>query len=147
LAGAAAHAVSRRQDCSAESSTAAEVVAASTFVGDISYGVNVLNFIGLEQQAVRVDMDSQPAADIAQDYSASNRTKHLARRDFRIREAAFAALITIRRVASADNVADIFTKVFSRQPFQRLRRWVLGAVTRSLTSVSALLVSAARMDS
>ena len=41
LAGTTPHAVSRRQDCSAESSTAAELVAASTFVGDIAYGVNV----------------------------------------------------------------------------------------------------------
>ena len=146
LAGAAAHAVSRRQDCSAESSTAAEIIAASTFVGDIRYGVHILEFIGLPQtEPVRVDLDSKPAADVAQDYSASNKTKHLARRDFRIREAVFTFLITIRRVASADNVADLMTKVFTQQTFHRLRSWVLGTAVRSMTSVAALLVSAARI--
>ena len=146
LAGAAAHAVSRRQDCSAESSTAAEIISASTFVGDIRYGIHVLDFIGLTQdESVRVDLDSKPAGDVAQDYSASNKTKHLARRDFRIREAVFSYLITIRRVASADNVADLMTKVFTQQTFHRLRSWVLGAAVRSTTSVAALLVSAARV--
>ena len=54
LAGSTPHAVSRRQDCSAESSTAAELVSASTFVGDIAYGVNVLNFVGLEQGTIQM---------------------------------------------------------------------------------------------
>ena len=145
LAGTTPHAVSRRQDCSAESSTAAELVAASTFVGDIAYGVNVLNSIGLTQGPLGLDLDNQPAGDIAQDYSASNRTKHLARRDFRVREAVFTYLLFIRRVASRDNVADLYTKVFTQQTFHRLRSWVLGAAVRSMTSVAALLVSAARI--
>ena len=41
-----------------------------------------LNFVGLTQGTVEMDLDNQAAGDIAQDYSASNRTKHLARRDF-----------------------------------------------------------------
>ena len=145
LAGTTPHAVSRRQDCSAESSTAAELVAASTFVGDIQYGVNVLNFVGLTQGPVSLDLDNQPAGDIAQDYSASNRTKHLARRDFRVREAVFTHLLFIRRVASRDNVADLYTKVFTQQTFHRLRLWALGNVASAATSVVAMLVSAARV--
>ena len=49
----------------------------------------MLNFVGLTQGTVEMDLDNQAAGDIAQDYSASNRTKHLARRDFRVREAVF----------------------------------------------------------
>jgi hypothetical protein len=145
LAVTTPHAVSRRQDCSAESSTAAELVAASTFVGDIAYGVNVCNFVGLTQGPVGMDLDNSAAGDIAQDYSASNRTKHLARRDFRVREAVFTQLLYIRRVASKDNVADLYTKVFSQQTFHRLRGWALGCAVSAGTSVVAMLVSAARL--
>ena len=147
LAGTTPHAVSRRQDCSAESSTAAELVAASTFVGDIAYGVSVLNFVGLTQGTVEMDLDNQAAGDIAQDYSASNRTKHLARRDFRVREAVFTSRLSIRRVPTKDNVADLYTKVFTQQTFHRLRGWALGSVLSAGTSVVALLVSAARLVS
>ena len=147
LAGTTPHAVSRRQDCSAESSTAAELVSASTFVGDIAYGVNVLNFVGLTQGPVQMDLDNQPAGDIAQDYSASNRTKHLARRDFRVREAVFSSPIVIRRVASRDNVADLYTKVFTQQTFHRLRGWALGCAMSAGTSIVAMLVSASRLAS
>ena len=147
LAGTTPHAVSRRQDCSAESSTAAELVSASTFVGDIAYGVNVLNFVGLTQGPVQMDLDNQPAGDIAQDYSASNRTKHLARRDFRVREAVFNSLLSIRRVASRDNVSDLYTKVFTQQTFHRLRGWALGCAMSAGTSIVATLVSASRLTS
>ena len=61
LAGTTPHAVSRRQDCSAESSTAAELVAASTFVGDIAYGVSVLNFVGLTQGTVEISTTRRQA--------------------------------------------------------------------------------------
>ena len=123
------------------------MVSASTFVGDIAYGVNVLNFVGLEQGTIQMDLDNQPAGDIAQDYSASNRTKHLARRDFRVREAVFSSLLTIRRVPTRDNVADLYTKVFTQQTFHRLRGWALGSIMVAGTSVVAMLVSASRITS
>ena len=147
VVGTTPHAVSRRQDCSAESSTAAELVSASTFVGDIAYEVNVLNFVGLTQEPVLMDLDNQPAGDIAQDYSASNHTKHLARRDFRVREAVFSSLLVIRRVASRDNVSDLYTKGFTQQTFHRLRGWALGCAMSAGTSIIATLVSASRLAS
>ena len=94
-----------------------------------------------------MDLDNQAAGDIAQDYSASNRTKHLARRDFRVRDAVFSSLLSIRRVASRDNVADLYTKVFTQHTFHRLRGWALGCVVYAGTSVVAMLVSAARIAS
>ena len=94
-----------------------------------------------------MDLDNQAAGDIAQDYSASNRTKHLARRDFRVREAVFSSKISIRRVPTRDNVADLYTKVFTQQTFHRLRGWALGSILSAGSSVVALLVSAARLVS
>jgi hypothetical protein len=55
----------------------------------------VLNFVGLTQGTVEMDLDNQAAGDIAQDYLASNRTKHLARRDFRVREARGSLYVTV----------------------------------------------------
>ena len=115
-------------------------MSASSFIGDIIYGLGVLEFIGLEQpEAVRLDIDCKPASDVAQDYSASTRTKHLERRDFRVREASFRNIVRIRRVPSAQNVADIFTKMFTAQSFRRLRGWVLGNASVASTSVASLV--------
>ena len=148
LAGTTPHAVSRRQDCSAESSTAAELVAASTFVGDIAYGVSVLNFVGLTQGTVEMDLDNQAAGDIAQDYSASNRTKHLARRDFRVREAVFSSQLSITTRLRSRIMWPICTQRCSRsRPSTGLRGWALGSIVSAGTSVVALLVSAARLAS
>ena len=44
---------------------------------------------------------------------------------FKMRELRGAAVVTVRHIPGVDNPADIFTKILSRQPFEKHRKFVL----------------------
>ena len=44
---------------------------------------------------------------------------------YKMRELRGAALVTVKYVPTDDNTADLFTKILSRQPFEKHRRTVL----------------------
>ena len=56
---------------------------------------------------------------MSRNYSATKNLRHLGRRDFRIREYAFAGLLLLKLVSTHDNVADLFTKALNRTTFER----------------------------
>ena len=54
---------------------------------------------------------------------------------YKMREMRGAALVTVKYVPTDDNTADLFTKILSRQPFEKHRRTVLNQpCRRDLTS-------------
>ena len=63
--------------------------------------------------------------DISQDYLANERTKHIERRHLKIRELVLDAILRIQYIASADNIADIFTKPLDKKTFIPLRTKLL----------------------
>ena len=70
-------------------------------------------------------VDNKGAIDLSHDYMANDRTKHIARRHFKVRELVQEAAIRVKYVASSDNVADIFTKPLDKTLFLKLRAKLL----------------------
>ena len=66
-------------------------------------------------------MDNKAAIDLAYNPEHHQRTKHIERRHFFIREIVESGRIVVPFVASADNLADFFTKPLEWNAFRLLR--------------------------
>ena len=131
LAGGPIHASSRRQDCTAGSTTEAEIIAASSASNEIIHFRGLAFDLRLEQlQPTECDIDNSSCVNVAEDYASSNRTRHIARRHMRVREATHRGIMRVRLVASADNIADFFTKVLEKFLFQKHRRVIMNLVAK-----------------
>ena len=67
-------------------------------------------------------IDNSGVIDLANDYVANERTKHIERRHFKIRELVQDAAIRVKYIASRHNIADIFTKALDKKQFLTLRK-------------------------
>ena len=142
LAGGPIHASSRRQDCTAGSTTEAEIIAASSASNEIIHFRGLAFDLRLEQlQPTECDIDNSSCVNIAEDYASSNRTRHIARRHMRVREATHRGIMRVRLVASADNIADFFTKVLEKFLFQKHRRVIMNLVARSAGKVGQVVAA------
>ena len=142
LAGGPIHASSRRQDCTAGSTTEAEIIAASSASNEIVHFRGLTHDLRLEQQApTECDIDNSSCVNIAEDYASSNRTRHIARRHMRVREFTHRGVMRVRLVPSADNIADFFTKVLEKFPFQKHRRVIMNLVARSAGRAGQLVAA------
>ena len=143
LAGGTAHAVSRKQDCTAGSSAGAEIVAASSLCDDIVHARGLLGYMNLPQSGPTIlDVDNKAVYDVSRNYSATKQLRHLDRRAFRIREYTFSSIVAARLVRTSENWADMFTKVLDRTPFLKFRRLVLNTVDSVVARVVAMVVDA-----
>ena len=142
LAGGPIHASSRRQDCTAGSTTEAEIIAASSASNEIIHFRGLAFDLRLEQlQPTECDIDNSSCVNVAEDYASSNRTRHIARRHMRVREATHRGIMRVRLVASADNIADFFTKVLEKFLFQKHRRVIMNLVARSAGKVGQVVAA------
>ena len=81
---------------------------------------------GLEiDEAVEVETDNKGAHDLCHRYSAAQHSKHIDRKMYKMREMRGAKIVTVKYIPTGDNTADMWTKVLSRQPFEKHRRTVL----------------------
>ena len=87
------------------------------------------------------DIDNSACVNVAEDYASSNRTRHIARRHMRVREATHRGIMRVRLVASADNIADFFTKVLEKFLFQKHRRVIMNLVARSAGKVGQVVAA------
>jgi hypothetical protein len=131
LAGGCCLAVSRKQDCATNSTAHAEIVAASGLADDVKHAVGMCADLGLPQQTIEFEVDNKALFDVSRNYSATKNLRHLGRRDFRIREYAFAGLLLLKLISTHDNVADLFTKALNRTPFERFRALVCNIARNS----------------
>ena len=67
-------------------------------------------------------VDNTGVIDLSKDYVANERTKHIERRHFKVRELVQDAAIRVKYVASRLNIADIFTKALDKKQFLELRK-------------------------
>ena len=82
--------------------------------------------LGLPQtQPPTLHVDAANVVTISHDFTSSNKTRHITRRQLIVREYVQAGRIRLGKVASVDNLADLFTKVLDRVPFERLRKMVM----------------------
>ena len=118
MAGGAVAWKSRVQPLVALSSTEAEIMAASVGALEAVYLRSLLDHLGIQtDEPTDLFVDNKGAIDLAHDYIANDRTKHIERRHFKVRELVHDATIRVKFIATKDNVADIFTKPLDRADF------------------------------
>ena len=126
LGGAVISYLSKKQPTIAMSSTEAEIMAASQGALEAIYLRMLLADIGqIIDLPTDLYVDNKGVIDISQDYLVNERTKHIERRHFKIRELVLDAILRIQYIASADNIADIFTKPLDKKSFLPLRTKLL----------------------
>ena len=103
-----------------------ELVALADCAIELLYISAVAKFIGHEQSGpIEVGTDSKAAHDLCHRYTSAQNSRHIDRKLFKMRELRGADVVTVRHIAGETNPADLFTKILSRQIFERHRKTVL----------------------
>ena len=128
LAGAAVAAVSRRQHCTCitMSSCEAELIALCDTAIELLHIIEVVQFLGHEIDGpIEAMTDSKSAYDLCHRYTTSQHSRHVDRKLFKMRELRGAGRVIVRHIPGESNPADLFTKILTRQPFEKHRKVVL----------------------
>ena len=113
---------SKKQPTIALSSCEAEIISASDAAKELVYLRELLAELGRDVTAPSaLALDNKAAIDLAYNPEHHQRTKHIERRHFFIREVVESGRIVVPFVASADNLADFFTKPLDWKQFCSLR--------------------------
>ena len=126
--GAAVAWGSCKQDCIALSSCEAEIIALSEAAKDMVYYRKL--FRGLDPDSISgpsdLHTDNQGAQDLAYNPEHHNKTKHVERRHFYVRDMVKKFELTVPYVRTHANLADFLTKPFKSAPhFFELRREIM----------------------
>ena len=88
--------------------------------------VELLGFLGHKiDEAVEVCTDSKAAYDLCHRFTSAQNSRHVDRKLFKMRELRGAGQVVVRHIPGETNPADLFTKILSRQPFEKHRKFVL----------------------
>ena len=132
LAGAAISCVSRRQHCITMSSCEAELVALCDAAIELIHTLSVLEFLGHDTSGpVEVCTDSKAAYDLCHRFTSASNSRHVDRKLFKMRELRGAGVVVVRHIPGDSNPADLFTKILTRQPFEKHRKVVLNTAALS----------------
>ena len=124
--------MSKRQDCVAGSSTHAEIVAASTVANEAVWAAGLLEEIGLPQlEPIVIYMDNSAVYNLSRDFASSSKTRHIERRHFIVRAYQHSRHVETRKIPTANNWADLFTKLHTRIPFEKFTRAIMNLVRLS----------------
>ena len=122
---------SKKQPTVALSSCEAELMALSEAAKEAMYLQDFLEELGLSSgEPMSLGCDNQAAGDLAYNPEHHQRTKHIARRHFFIREAVEDLRLVVPFVATADNMADFFTKPLGSADFFRMRDVIMNVPRR-----------------
>ena len=94
--------------------------------GGTVYGGTRVKFLGFEQEGpVEVCTDNKAAYDLCHRFASAQHTRHIDRKLFKMRELRGAGIVSVKLIPTETNPADLFTKVLSRQLFERHRATTL----------------------
>ena len=112
---------SKMQSIQALSSAEAEYVALSDAARDVIYVSNVLQELGLIEKggALPLFSDSSAALAMTQNKGINHRTKHIALRHHFIRDLVDKKVLTVHKIGTAANPADLLTKATDKTTFVR----------------------------
>ena len=126
LASSAIVGVSRRQHCISMSSCEAELIALCDCAIELLHVSALLQFIGHVQNGpIEASTDNKGAYDLCHRFSSAQNSRHVDRKLFKMRELRGAGTVVVRHIPTEHNPADLFTKVLTRQPFEKHRKEVL----------------------
>ena len=121
--------MSRRQRCITLSSCEAELIALCDLAIELLHIVEVVRALGHEvTDAVEVCTDSKAAFDLCHRFTSSQHSRHVDRKLFKMRELRGAGIVALRHIPGETNPADLFTKILTRQPFEKHRKVVLNVL-------------------
>ena len=121
------------------SSCEAEIVAASEASKDAVYFKEFLRELGEDDgKPVELGVDNKAARDLAYNPEHHERTKHIARRHFYVRELVEENTITVPYVNTNDNLADFFTKPLGKRQFRAFRDAIMNIPSGSHDAGAAL---------
>ena len=113
---------SKKQDSVALSSCEAELMALSEATKEAMYLDEFARELEISNgEPMSVSCDNQAAGDLAYNPEHHQRTKHIARRHFFVREAVEDLRLVVPFVKTVDNLADFFTKPLAPKDFFRMR--------------------------
>ena len=79
-----------------------------------------MSFIGHKiDGAIEVCTDSKSAYDLCHRYTSAQGSRHIDRKVFKMRELRGAGIVNVIHIPGDSNPADLFTKILSRQPFEK----------------------------
>jgi len=112
--------VSKRQPCIATSSTEAEIIAASTCAQSLVFALRISRELGfMSDVPARLLVDNSGAVELSRDRKSCHRSRHVDRRYFKVRELVAEGWIHVEHVPTADNSADVLTKVLGVDSFRK----------------------------
>ena len=104
----------------------AELIALCDAAIELLHVYEVAAFLGHVQDGpVQVCTDSKAAHDLCHRYTTATHSRHIDRKLFKMRELRGAGRVTVKHIPGEENPADLFTKILSRQPFEKHRKFVL----------------------
>ena len=113
---------SRKQDSVSLSTCEAEIVAASEAAKEAVYVAAFSNELGImDSEPIDLFVDNKAAIDLAYNPEHHQKTKHIQRRHFFVRELVEEKRINVPFVNSVDNLADCFTKPLDARVFYPMR--------------------------
>ena len=108
------------------SSCEAELVALCDLAIELLHIAEVVSFLGVDTSGpIDVATDSKAAYDLCHRFTSAQNSRHVDRKMFKMRELRGAGRVSVRHVMGETNPADLFTKILSRQPFEKHRKAVL----------------------
>merc|ERR1712086_532188 len=132
---------SKKQASVALSSCEAEIMAGSEAAKEAIYLSAFLRELGFDMsEPPPLRMDNKSAIDLAYNPEHHARTKHIDRRHYFIRECVENGRLRVPFVATAENIADFFTKPLMGKDFFRMRDRVMNVPQAHTDSGPALLV-------
>ena len=132
LGGAAIVAASRRQHCISMSSCEAELIALADLAIELLYVRGLLVSLGYDTSLpIDVYTDNKGAYDLCHRYSSSQHSRHVERKVYKMRELRADGKVNVNMVVGDSNPADLFTKIVSKQLFDKFRKLILGLTGRS----------------
>jgi hypothetical protein len=124
---------SRKQKSTALSTAEAEIMAASEATKSILAIRLILRDMGKEIKGPTVLFeDNQAAIYFAQNEGTPARMKHIDLREYFVRDHVLAGNVTLAKIASADNCADMFTKVMPKDGYCKHRDLTATKVPKSI---------------
>ena len=134
---------SRKQDCVALSSCEAEIIALSECTKDAVHYRKKLSGINPSYvtEPTPVATDNKGAHDLSYNPEFHNRTKHIKRRHFYVRDMVESQEVVVPLIRTDDNPADFFTKPVSSDKFFKFRGAIMNIANGSNLSAAAAIFS------
>ncbi|GJW97231.1 hypothetical protein Tco_0179039 [Tanacetum coccineum] len=123
---------SKKQTALAISTTKAEYVSAGKACQQALWMKQALIDYGVRLDDIPIMCDNKGAIDLSKNPVQHSRTKHIEIRHHFLRDNVQKGNISIEKVTSEDNIADILTKPLKREPFTNLRLALVNDGTQSI---------------